>query len=55
MTLIVVKVLAEGKHLRLSMASQEGVIVRSRLKEAGVQSYEPNLSRTRSGGRLRSK
>ena len=38
---MVAKVLAEGKRLRLAMASQEGVTVRYRLKEAGVQSCEP--------------
>jgi 2-oxoglutarate/2-oxoacid ferredoxin oxidoreductase subunit beta len=37
---------AEGKRLRLSMASQEGNAVRPCLKEAGVQSYELNLPRT---------
>jgi hypothetical protein len=35
------KVLAEGKRLRLAMASQEGVTVRWGLKEAGVQNCEP--------------
>ncbi|NOR05713.1 MAG: hypothetical protein GQ575_05340 [Deltaproteobacteria bacterium] len=45
----VAKVLAERKSLRLAMASQEGVTVRWCLKEAGVQSYEPSLPRTRSG------
>ena len=39
--MMVTKVLAEGKRLRLAKASQEGDIVRCRLKEAGVQSYEP--------------
>ena len=38
---MVAKVLAEGKRLHLAMASQEGVIVSCRLKEAGVQSCEP--------------
>jgi hypothetical protein len=33
--MMVAKVLAEGKRLRLATASQEGVIVRLRLKEAG--------------------
>jgi ABC-type thiamine transport system ATPase subunit len=47
------KVLAEGKRLCLAMASQEGVTVRWGLKEAGVQSYEPSLPRTRSGGQKR--
>ena len=47
--MMVTKVLAEGKRLRLAMASQEGVTVRWGLKEAGVQSYEPSLPRTRSG------
>ena len=37
--MMVTKVLAEGKRLRLAMASQEGIIVRWCLKEAGVQSY----------------
>ena len=43
--MMVAKVLAEGKRLRLAMASQEGVIVRWYLKEAGVQSYEPTCLR----------
>ncbi len=47
------KVLAEGKRLRLAMASQEGIIARWCLKEAGVQSYEPSLPRTRSGEQKR--
>jgi len=38
---MVAKVLAEGKRLRLAMASQEGIIARWCLKEAGVQSCEP--------------
>jgi len=38
--MMVTKVLAKGKRLRLAMASQEGIIVRYRLKEAEVQSYE---------------
>ena len=38
---MVTKVLAEGKRLRLAMASQEGGIARWCLKETGVQSYEP--------------
>ena len=33
---MVAKLLAEGKRLRLAVASQEGVIVRWCLKEAGV-------------------
>jgi len=43
---MVTKVLAEGKRLRLAMASQEGIIARLRLKEAGMRSYEPSLPRT---------
>ena len=39
--MMVTKVLAEGACLRLAMASQEGIIARWCLKEAGVQSYEP--------------
>ncbi|MDL1962608.1 MAG: hypothetical protein LWX01_13130 [Deltaproteobacteria bacterium] len=39
------KVLAEGKRLRLAVASQEGDTVRCRLKGAGVQSYEPTCLR----------
>ena len=38
---MVAKVLAEGKRLRLAVASQEGDTVRCRLKEAGVQNCEP--------------
>jgi len=37
---MVTKLLAEGKRLRLAMASQEGNAVRRCLKEAGEQSYE---------------
>ena len=44
--IMVTKVLAEGKRLRLAMASQEGIIARWCLKEAGVQSYELSLPRT---------
>jgi hypothetical protein len=43
--MMVTKVVAEGKGLRLAMASQEGVIVRCRLKEAGVQNCEPTCLR----------
>ena len=43
---MVTKVLAEGKRLRLAVASQEGVTVRWGMKEAGVQSYELSLPRT---------
>ena len=34
------------QRLRLAVASQEGVIARWCLKEAGVQSYEQSLPRT---------
>jgi hypothetical protein len=43
--MMVMKVLAEGKRLRLAVASQEGDIARWCLKEAGVQSYEPTCLR----------
>ena len=43
--MMVTKVLAEGKRLRLAMASQEGVTVRWGLKEAGVQNCEPTCLR----------
>ncbi|NOR04749.1 MAG: hypothetical protein GQ575_00375 [Deltaproteobacteria bacterium] len=43
--MMVTKVLAEGKRLRLAMASQEGIIARWCLKEAGVQSCEPTCLR----------
>ena len=47
----ITKVIAEGKRLRLAVASQEGIIARWFLKEAGVQSYEPSLPRTDPGDR----
>ena len=50
--MMVAKVLAEGKRLRLAMASQEGIIARCRLKEAGVQSYEPSNKAQGSGDRV---
>ena len=36
---MVMKVLAEGKRLRLAVASQEGIIARWCGEEVGVQSY----------------
>ena len=49
---MVTKVLAEGKRLRLAMASQEGITARWCLKEAGVQSYEPIAYKAQSPGKL---